>query len=43
MILIAFASLLLQAIAEVIKLIAILRDQEHLVQTVDRDAPIRIE
>lgn len=43
MIVVAFALLLLQAIAEVIKLIAILRDQEHLVQTVDIDAPIRIE
>lgn len=43
MIIVAFVLLLLQAIAEVIKLIAVLRDQEHLVQTVDRDAPIRIE
>lgn len=43
MIVIAFVLLLLQAIAEVIKLIAILRDQEHLVQTAEIDAPIRIE
>lgn len=43
MIIIAFVLLLLQAIAEVIKLIAILRDQEHLVQTAEIDAPIRIE
>ncbi len=43
MIVIAFTMLLLQGIAEIIKLIAILRDEEHLVQTVDRDAPIRIE
>ncbi|MEM7119375.1 MAG: TRAP transporter small permease subunit [Chloroflexota bacterium] len=43
MILIAFAMLLLQAIAEVIKLIAILRGQEHLVDVAELDAPIRIE
>ena len=43
MIIVAFTMLLLQGIAEIIKLIAILRDEEHLVQTVDRDAPIRIE
>lgn len=43
MIIVAFVLLLLQAIAEVIKLVAVLRDQEHLVQTIDRDAPIRIE
>lgn len=43
MIVVAFAMLLLQAIAEIFKLIAILRDQENLVQTVEHDAPIRIE
>ena len=45
MIIVAFVTLLLQAIAEVIKLVASLRDQEELLADgiVDPDAPIRIE
>lgn len=44
-IIVAFVTLLLQAIAEVIKLIAVLRDQEHLVKDAlaDEEAPIRVE
>lgn len=43
MALFAFVTLLLQAIAEVVKLVAILRDQGHLVSAAEVDAPIRIE
>ncbi|MCA9973369.1 MAG: TRAP transporter small permease subunit [Anaerolineales bacterium] len=46
MIIIAFVTLLLQAIAELIKLIAIIRDQQDLVRDVlaqDAEAPLRIE
>ena len=43
MALLAFITLLLQAISEMVKLYAILSEQEHLVQTVERDAPLRIE
>lgn len=43
MILVAFGSLFLQAIAEMIKLYAVLRGQEHLLKTAASDAPIRIE
>ncbi|MCB0034493.1 MAG: TRAP transporter small permease subunit, partial [Anaerolineales bacterium] len=43
MILVAFGSLFLQAIAEMIKLLAVLRGQEHLFKTAASDAPIRIE
>ena len=44
MIIVAFLLLLIQAIAELIKLIAILRDQDDLVQaTLDTEAPLRIE
>lgn len=43
MVIVAFTMLLLQAIAEVIKLIAILRGQQHLFQLEKLDAPLRIE
>jgi len=45
MVLLAFISLLLQGISEMIKLYAILRDQEELVADIraELDAPIRIE
>lgn len=43
MVLVAFVTLLLQALAEMVKLTAVLRDQTHLIDRVDRDAPIRIE
>ena len=43
MIILAFVFLLLQGIAELIKLLAVLRDQTELIDVVDRDAPIRIE
>lgn len=43
MILVAFFTLLLQAISEVIKLVAILQEKEELVEIVKLDAPIRIE
>ncbi|RME72612.1 MAG: TRAP transporter small permease subunit [Chloroflexi bacterium] len=43
MILVAFALLLLQAISEMIKLVAILTDHEEEVELVIPDAPLRIE
>lgn len=43
MIIVAFTFLLLQAIAEIIKLVAILRGQEDLVDVEVPDAPLRIE
>ncbi|MCA9925978.1 MAG: TRAP transporter small permease subunit [Anaerolineales bacterium] len=43
MALLAFITLFLQAISEMVKLYAILTDQEHLVETAKLDAPIRIE
>ncbi|MBK8432866.1 MAG: TRAP transporter small permease subunit [Chloroflexi bacterium] len=43
MVIVAFVMLLLQAIAEVIKLIATLRGQAHLFQLEKLDAPLRIE
>ncbi len=45
MVLVAFGTLLLQAIAEIIKLFAIYRSEEELygIQLADADAPIRIE
>ena len=45
MVIVAFGSLLLQAMAEIIKLFATLRSQEETfgIETADADAPIRIE
>lgn len=41
--LLAFITLLLQAFSEMIKLYAVISDQEQLVETAKRDAPLRIE
>ena len=43
MIIVAFVLLLLQAISEIIKLIAILRDHPEFVEVAHRDAPLRVE
>ncbi len=43
MIILAFVTLLIQGIAELIKLIAILRGQEELVKAFHQDTPLRIE
>lgn len=43
MIIFAFVTLLIQGIAELIKLIAILRGQEELVEAFHQDTPLRIE
>lgn len=43
MILVAFSTLLLQALSEVIKLVAILREKEALIEVAKHDAPIRVE
>jgi TRAP-type mannitol/chloroaromatic compound transport system permease small subunit len=43
MIIVAFVLLLLQAISELIKLIAILRDHPEFVEGAHHDAPLRIE
>jgi TRAP-type mannitol/chloroaromatic compound transport system permease small subunit len=43
MIIFAFVTLLIQGIAELIKLIAILRGQEALVEAFHQDTPLRIE
>jgi TRAP-type mannitol/chloroaromatic compound transport system permease small subunit len=43
MIIVAFVLLLLQAISEMIKLIAILRDHPEDVEVAQRDAPLRVE
>ena len=43
MVLVAFGMLLLQSIAEILKLIAILRGREDLFQLEELDAPLRIE
>ena len=43
MIIVAFVMLLLQSFSEMIKLYAILRGQDHLVEVADLEAPVRIE
>ncbi len=43
MLIVAFVTLLLQGISEMIKLYAVLRDKDELFDIVDLDAPIRIE